>query len=167
MNTFIKKTKIISLILLVASTMLPMDGYAYKLELQDSSSIRIEKIGHQYKNDTIFKFDKEALNSILIDEIVLSKNDGKTHPLFILCGNDTLLNKKAAKSLNQSELENGVNLLSTQNYVIKHGDNEWNLKFTEESSPPTEPVTQEISECQCIADTPPPKSFIKPVICIR
>lgn len=145
MNTFKERT-IISFILLVVLTMLPMDGYAYKLELQDSSSIRIEKIGHQYKNDTIFKFDKEALNSILIDEIVLSKNDGKTHPLFILCGNDTLLNKKAAKSLNQSELENGVNLLSTQNYVIKHGDNEWNLKFTEESIPPTEPVTQEISE---------------------
>lgn len=144
MNTF-KQTTIIGFILLMLSAIFPVDGYAYKLELQDSSSIRIEGVGHQYNNTPSFIFDNDTLSSIKIDEIVVSKNDGKAHPLIICCGNDTLKKLKAAKEFTIKELVNEFILSSNQNYVIKHGDNEWKLTF-EKTTHPSKPAPQKGNE---------------------
>lgn len=137
--------------MIVAMCSLSTSSFANNLDVAEGRII-IKGIGATTTNGKFsFKDGVSKSDSILIDEIVITYPDPKKGVLTITDEEGTVFSAEITKSLTSGEMK-GLETLCfypQKNYVITHGDNSWNVIFTDL---PIEPIVNTDSIIQAKAE---------------
>ena len=124
-NIFIKKSFLAVVLLFIPSIMV-----ADKIEIQDSTVIIVGK-GQTNKNGVFTPNGSASLDSILVDEIVLTYTGKEKHVLSIVdsTSNQQLFSREVKNGMSKSEMENLIFALTIgHTYIIQHGnEKKWSM----------------------------------------
>ena len=124
-NIFIKKSFLAVVLLFIPSIMV-----ADKIEIQDSTVIIVGK-GQTNKNGVFTPNGSASLDSILVDEIVLTYKGKEKHVLSIAdsTSNQQLFSREVKNGMSKSEMKNLIFALTIgHTYIIQHGkEKKWSM----------------------------------------